>query len=190
MPTKTASLTRALLRAAVTAVAMVGVWLILAIQFFAFPPQSTPHHTDAIVVLGGMSRERLPVAQDLQQSLDIPVLAVSTTGLSGNAEGDTLCSESPDDPDLVCFRPDPLNTRGEADAIAELAAKHGWKSITVVTSDYHLVRAGTLVRQCTSIDVQMVGSQPELSAGAWLDRFAVETGGLIDVWMRPECSTH
>ncbi|MFF1831761.1 YdcF family protein [Paenarthrobacter sp. NPDC058040] len=187
MPTKTAFLPRVALRALVTLVAGFAVWLLLAIQFFALPPQATPHHTDAIVVLGGLSRERLPVAEDLQQSLDIPVLVVSTTGLSGNAEGDALCQENADDPGLLCFRPDPLNTRGETDAVAKLAADNGWKSITVVTSDYHLMRAGTLMRQCTSIDVQMVGSEPELSAGAWLDRFAVETGGLIDVWMRPEC---
>ncbi|WP_347108226.1 YdcF family protein [Paenarthrobacter sp. S56] len=189
MPTKTASLTRAFVWAAMLAVAAFMVWLLLAIQFFALPPQATPHHTDAVVVLGGLSRERLPVAQDLQQSLDIPILVVSTTGLSGNVEGDELCNKGSGDPDLVCFRPDPLNTRGEAAAVAELAAKHGWKSITVVTSDYHLMRAGTLMRQCTNIEVQMVGSQPELSAGAWLDRFTVETGGLIDVWMRPECGS-
>ncbi|MFK0006883.1 YdcF family protein [Paenarthrobacter sp. NPDC090520] len=188
MPTKTAFMTRVALRSLIACVAAFALWILLAIQFFALPPQATPHHTDAIVVLGGMSRERLPVAQDLQKSLDIPVLVVSTTGLSGNVEGDALCSESGgDDPDLVCFRPDPLNTRGEADAVASLAAKHGWESVTVVTSDYHLMRAGTLMRQCTSVEVQMVGSEPELSAGAWLDRFVVETGGLIDVWMQPEC---
>lgn len=187
MPTRTALLPRVAVRALVAVVSALAIWLLLAIQFFAFPPQSTPHHTDAIVVLGGLSRERLPVAQDLQESLDIPVLVVSTTGLSGNAEGDALCREDSNDPDLVCFRPDPLNTRGEADAVADLAARNGWKSITVVTSDYHLMRAGTLMRQCTSAEVQMVGSQPELSAGAWLDRFAVETGGLLDVWTQPEC---
>ena len=187
MPTKTASVTRAAVWAVLVAAAGFILWLLLAIQFFAMPPQATPHHTDAVVVLGGMSRERLPIAQDLQKSLDIPVLAVSTTGLSGNAEGDQLCDENAGDPDLVCFRPSPLNTRGEADAVARLVADHGWKSVTVVTSDYHLMRAGTLMRQCTNVEVQMVGSEPELSAGAWLDRFVVETGGLIDVWMQPEC---
>ncbi|MDO5876946.1 MULTISPECIES: YdcF family protein [Paenarthrobacter] len=189
MPTKTAALPRVLTRVLMAAAAAFVLWLLLAIQFFANPPQVSPHRTDAIVVLGGLSRERLPVAQNLQEALDIPVLVVSTTGLSGNLEGDALCRESQGDPDLLCFRPEPLNTRGEADAVAGLAAKYGWTSITVVTSDYHVMRAGTLMHQCVAADVQMVGSEPDMTAGAWLDRFVVETGGLLDVWMQPECDS-
>lgn len=189
MPLKNASAPR------VIGISLLGIslvallWLIAAIQFFYDPPQAKPHRTDAIVVLGGLSRERLPVAQELQEDLNIPVLVVSTTGLAGNAEGDALCREDVGDPDLVCFRPSPLNTRGEADALRGLIAEHGWKSVTVVTSDYHVVRAGTLIHQCTPAELQMVGSKPDLSVGAWLDRFVVETGGLMDAWMRPECSS-
>lgn len=163
------------------------LWLIAAFQFFYSPPQAVPHRTDAIVVLGGLSKERLPVAQELRQDLDIPILVVSTTGLAGNLDGDALCHEDVDDPDLICFRPVPLNTRGEAKALGQLIEQNGWESVTVVTSDYHLLRAGTLIRQCTSAEIQMTGSQPDLSAGAWMDRFVVETGGLIDAWVQPEC---
>ncbi|MGO4145623.1 YdcF family protein [Paenarthrobacter sp. YAF11_1] len=189
MPLKTASATR-VMGVVVAACFMAALlWLTAAFQFFYNPPQATPHRTDAIVVLGGMSKERLPVAQKLQQKLDIPVLVISTTGLAGNAEGDALCQEESGDSDLVCFQPSPLNTRGEAEVLRALIAEHGWKSVTVVTSDYHVMRAGTLIGQCTSAEVQMVGSQPDLSAGSWLDRFVVETGGLIDTWIRPECSS-
>ena len=188
MPVKTASVPVAL---RVVAVILAGalLWLITAFQFFYSPPQAMPQRTDALVVLGGLSRERLPVAEDLQKKLDIPVLVVSTTGLAGNIEGDTLCRADSDDPDLMCFRPTPLNTRGEAKALSELIAQNGWESVTVVTSEYHLIRAGTLIRQCTSAEIHMVGSQPELSAGAWLDRFVVETGGLLDAWVQPECNS-
>ncbi len=190
MPLKIAPATR-VIGVVIGACFLAGLlWLIAAFQFFYDPPQATPHRTDAIVVLGGMSRERLPVAQELQQDLDIPVLVVSTTGLAGNVEGDALCQEEAGegDPDLVCFRPSPLNTRGEAEALRALIAEHDWKSVTVVTSEYHVMRAGTLIGQCTSVEVQMVGSQPDLTAGAWMDRFVIETGGLIDTWVRPECS--
>jgi len=188
VPLKTASATRAIGIVVSAGFLAALLWLIAAFQFFYDPPQANPRHTDAIVVLGGMSKERLPVAEKLQKDLDIPVLVVSTTGLAGNVEGDALCDEESGDPDLVCFRPSPLNTRGEAEALRSLIAEHGWKSVTVVTSEYHLMRAGTLIEQCTPAEIQMVGSRPDLSAGAWLDRFVVETGGLIDVWMQPECS--
>ncbi|MEI2278561.1 YdcF family protein [Paenarthrobacter ilicis] len=187
MPSRKVSATRALGIAIGTCLVIFLLWLIAAFQFFYNPPQAKPHKTDAIIVLGGMSKERLPVAEKLQAQLDIPVLVVSTTGLSGNVEGDALCDDNADDPDLVCFRPSPLNTRGEAESLSALIAQHSWKSVTVVTSNYHLMRAGTLIEQCTSAEVQMFGSPPDLSAGAWLDRFVVETGGLIDTWMRPEC---
>lgn len=59
--------------------------------------------------------------------------------------------------------------------------------MTVVTSEYHVQRAGTLMKQCIAADVHMVGTEPELSPAAWVWRFVVETGGLLDVWVRPEC---
>jgi hypothetical protein len=34
----------------------------------------------------------------------------------------------------------------------------------------------------------MVASHPDLSPLQWLRRFVIETGGLIDVSLRPECS--
>ncbi|MFK0039340.1 YdcF family protein [Paenarthrobacter sp. NPDC090517] len=189
MPLKTASAARVLGELLLGIFIVALLWLVVAFQFFYDPPQTTPHRTDAVIVLGGMSKERLPVAQKLQHDLDIPALVVSTTGLAGNVESDSLCDEDTNDPDLVCFRPSPLNTRGEAEAIRALIAEHGWKSVTVVTSDYHVMRAGTLIAQCTSADVQMVGSQPDLSREAWLDRFVIETGGLLDTWVQPECSS-
>ncbi|MFJ5954538.1 YdcF family protein [Paenarthrobacter sp. NPDC092416] len=188
MPPKSALVKRAAAWIILACLLGPALWLIAAIQFFYSPPQATPHRTDAIVVLGGLSRERLPVALELRDSLNIPILVISTTGTPGNVEGDAICSESDDDDvHLVCFRPAPLNTRGEATALGELIAEHGWQSITVVTSDYHVVRAGTLMGQCTTAEVQMVGSKPQLSPADWMQRFVVETGGLVDTWLRPEC---
>jgi hypothetical protein len=34
----------------------------------------------------------------------------------------------------------------------------------------------------------MVASHPALSPGQWLRRFIIETGGLIDASLRPECA--
>lgn len=175
---------------AVTLVACVlwlALWLIAAFQLFHDPPQAAPQRTDAIVVLGGVSDERLPVGLALRDQLGIQDLVVVTTGLPANAGSDEFCKEHDGEPHLDCFRPDPLNTRGEAARLRDLAAERGWKSVTVVTSDYHVQRAGTLMKQCIAADVHMVGTEPQLSPAGWLRRFVVETGGLLDVWVRPEC---
>ncbi|UKA48929.1 YdcF family protein [Arthrobacter sp. FW305-123] len=171
----------------VTSVLAALLWLIAAFQLFHNPPRATPQTTDAIVVLGGMSSERLPVGLALREQLGIKDLVVVTTGLPANAGSDEFCEAHDGVAHIDCFRPDPLNTRGEGSRLRDLAAERGWESVTVVTSDYHVQRAGTLMRQCIGADVYMVGTEPELSPGGWLWRFMVETGGLLDVWIRPEC---
>ena len=71
-----------------------------------------------------------------------------------------------------------------------LIEANGWKSVTVVTSSYHVTRAGRLIGQCTTAEVQMVASHPALDVGQWIRRFVIETGGLIDASLRPECANH
>ncbi|MBT2585644.1 YdcF family protein [Arthrobacter sp. ISL-95] len=163
------------------------LWLIAAFQLFHNPAHATPQRTDAIVVLGGMSSERLPVGLALRDQLGIQDLVVVTTGLPANAGSDEFCEAHDGDTHLDCFRPDPLNTRGEALRLRDLAAERGWRSVTVVTSDYHVQRTGTLMNHCIEAEVHMVGTEPELSPAGWVWRFVVETGGLFDVWVRPEC---
>lgn len=167
----------------------VVLWLIIAVQLFANVDPLSMHRTDAVIMLGGASSERLPVAQRIQQELGAPVLALSHTDTPGNKLADEACNTAQfPNPGLVCFRPDDYDTRGEAQAIRKLVAANGWKSITVVTSSYHVTRAGRLMEQCTTADVQMVASHPDFSIGQWLRRFVIETGGLIDVSLRPECA--
>ena len=140
-------------------------------------------------MLGGASAERLPAAEELRASLDIPVLVLSHSQTRGNAEADALCQDGALRPEwLVCLELDTKDTRGEAQAIKTLVRARGWSSVTVVTSRYHLARAGTLIRQCTAAHVDMVGSTPDFSPKQWLDRFVVETGGLLDAVLRPECT--
>jgi uncharacterized SAM-binding protein YcdF (DUF218 family) len=165
------------------------LWLVVAVQLFVNVDPLGVHRTDAVIMLGGAASERLPMAQRLQEELGAPVLVLSHTDTPGNATADDVCNTATfPHASLVCFRPGGMDTRSEADIIAELAETNGWKSVTVVTSSYHVTRAGRLIGQCTTADVQMVASHPALSPGQWLRRFVIETGGLIDVSLRPECT--
>ena len=165
-----------------------GLWLVFAVQLFVNVEPLTLHRTDAVIMLGGASAERLPEARRVQQELGAPVLVLSHTDTPGNRTADEVCntSEFPRT-DLVCFRPGDYDTRGEAEAVSKLVARNGWKSITVVTSSYHVTRAGRLMQQCTTAEVQTVPSHPDFSPIQWLRRFVIETGGLIDVSLHPEC---
>jgi uncharacterized SAM-binding protein YcdF (DUF218 family) len=167
----------------------VMLWLIIAIQLFVNVEPLTVHRTDAVIMLGGAASERLPVALRMQRELKVPLLVLSHTDTPGNAAADGVCNATAfPSPGLVCFRPTGMDTRSEADIIADLVAANGWKSVTVVTSSYHVTRAARLIGQCTTAEVQMVASHPALSPGQWLRRFIIETGGLIDASLRPECA--
>ena len=116
-------------------------------------------------------------------------LVISHTDTFGNRAADEACNSAAfPNAAVICFRPPDLDTRGEALAISGLVKANGWKSVTVVTSSYHLTRAGRLIGQCTTADVQMIASHPDLDLAQWLRRFVIETGGLIDASLRPECA--
>ncbi|MEE2524052.1 YdcF family protein [Pseudarthrobacter sp. J47] len=170
---------------------LLTLWFIASIFVFCLnTPGPTVEPVEAVVVLGGSSAERLPVAELMADYGQAPVLVLSRTDTPGNASADALCRDASfPNPSLVCFRPVGMDTRGEAVAIAGLIRTNGWGSIAVVTSSYHVARAGTLMGQCTDVSVAMVASEPDLDSLQWLRRFVIETGGLLDVNLRPECGS-
>ena len=65
--------------------------------------------------------------------------------------------------------------------MAELARKHGWKRVLLVTSRFHVTRARMLFDRCTGVDVDAVGvdypltSVPAAVAGEWVKLGLSET---------------
>ena len=147
------------------------VWLLVSANLFLYPQAAKqPVSADAIVVLAGAASERLPVGQQLLRDGYAPVLVLSRTDTPGNANTDFVCQYSTN-PAIECFTPSPLSTRAEARAVARLAADNGWDEIIVVTSKYHVVRAGLNIEQCSNAKTTMVASEPAISPGRWLSRF-------------------
>jgi uncharacterized SAM-binding protein YcdF (DUF218 family) len=132
---------------------------------------------DAIVVLAG-SKHRLPVALRLFQRGVAPVLVISD-GLDPRSRRTIrLCRERPD---VLCPKPDPYSTRGEARLVARLARERGWRSLVVVTSRFHLFRARLLFERCYDGDLAFVGApspwwqRPFAIGSEWL-KLAVAEG--------------
>ncbi|WP_227878412.1 YdcF family protein [Arthrobacter dokdonensis] len=179
----------ALISIAVLAALFLG-WLLTAYQLFYNVHTPAPKQADAVVMLGGASKERLLDAMMLRAEINAPYLVISHTNTPGNASADDYCrthSNKATYPDVVCFTPGTMDTRGEASALGKLAAEHQWKTMAVVTSKYHIQRAGLLMRQCVNADVTMFSTTPQFSTWQWLRRFVIETGGLLDVHLRPQC---
>lgn len=174
---------------AVTAVvSALLIWVFAAVLLFYYPQVHEPAKADAVVVLAGAASERLPVGRDLTYQGYAGELVLSTTDTPGNRITDMYCDYI-SSPAVTCFFPEPMTTRGEARAVARLAADNGWDNLIVVTSRYHLQRAETNISQCSTAALTMVASDPDLSPRQWLGRFVEETGGLAASVLRPVCSS-
>jgi uncharacterized SAM-binding protein YcdF (DUF218 family) len=83
------------------------------------------------------------------------VLVISDGGLPGSRNA-RVCRERPVGLRLICLTPRPATTRGEARAFADLAEREGWSSLVLVTSTYHVRRAGLLLDRCHQGPVRRV----------------------------------
>jgi len=140
----------------VAAVALVAAWAGVAARFVLWPEQDRVDHADALVVLAG-DHLRLGKALELMTRRVAPTLVISDGLAPGWREGNRLCRGRAAFR-VVCFRASPYSTRGEAEAVARLAAARGWRSVVVVTSTYHVTRARLLFRRCVDGRVSVTGS--------------------------------
>jgi uncharacterized SAM-binding protein YcdF (DUF218 family) len=171
---------RNLLVAGVVVAAVVVVALVVVnLRLFVYPASSTPAHADAVVVLAGGDGERLDRGLDLVRNGVAPTLVASTGP-------DRLCN-SRYQFEVICFLPDPDDTRGEAEEIGRLADEQGWSHIVLVTSDYHATRARILVERCFdgTVDVSVAKSRKGPLPMLWA--IGHEWGGLVETTLHQDC---
>jgi uncharacterized SAM-binding protein YcdF (DUF218 family) len=139
--------------------ALVAVaWLVATAILFVWPRQDEPRKPDAVVVLSGARKTRLAKGLELVRAGIAPTLVISGGGAPGWTEANRLCDEM--EPfRVVCFRPRPDSTHGEAADVARIARERGWRSLVVVTSRYHVTRSRLLFRRCTDADIGAVAAR-------------------------------
>lgn len=135
----------AIVAAAIVAVAVIDV------RLFVVPTSASAKPTDAVVVLGGSTYDvRLKAALKLVRQYPGAVLVVSIPG-------DKPCPRlAPGASRIICFDPDPKTTQGEAREAALLARRHGWTSMTVVTTADQIWRAGVRFSRCRPGNLRLV----------------------------------
>jgi uncharacterized SAM-binding protein YcdF (DUF218 family) len=159
---------------------MVLLSLVLAfteasLRLFIFPTEGMPPHADAIVMFLG-SYDRLGTAVRLAEEDRAPVLVVSQgRGYYGGpcpANSATLRAK------IICFAPDPPNTRGEAEFVGRLAKRYHWRSIALVTTRFQVTRARLTMSKCFDGPIYAVSS-PVRGVRSALYGFTYEWGALI-----------
>jgi uncharacterized SAM-binding protein YcdF (DUF218 family) len=160
---------------------LVLAWVAATVRLVFVPTEDEVGKADAVVVLAGSKHERLDRGLELVQDGVAPVLVISDGFDPKQPRANELCQEGGAGFSVACFTPDPDSTRGEARKVAELARKHAWERVLLVTSRFHVTRARMLFDRCTDADVDAVGvdypwtSVPAAVAGEWVKLGLSET---------------
>jgi uncharacterized SAM-binding protein YcdF (DUF218 family) len=145
------------LRAAILIAAV--AWAALDVALFVVPGGQKPIRADAVVVLSG-SPTRLPKGLALVRAGWAPLLVVSRSTDPTKLEA-RVCAHRVD-VRVLCRRARPYSTEGEARMVRDLARARHWSAVDVVTSRYHVFRAGLLMRRCFHGRLRVVAAPNQL----------------------------
>lgn len=145
---------------------------VATVRMFVVPPLDAPGRADAIVVLGG-------VAGGVNRGLELSRAGVAPTLVVSSASGKcprvqaAVGARSR----VVCFRPEPFTTQGEAREIRVLAGQERWQSVIVIARSTQASRARLRVERCFDGDVRMVA--PPMAGWDVPYNVAYEWGALV-----------
>jgi uncharacterized SAM-binding protein YcdF (DUF218 family) len=124
-------------------------------RLFIWPPTDNPAKADAVIALGGDTGQlRAKQAIKLARSGYAPVAVISLGGTKP-----VPCPKPVPRVSIICFRADPLDTRGEAEFASRLAAQRHWDRIIVVSERSQATRARLLFERCAPVHLEMVPVQ-------------------------------
>lgn len=121
-----------------------AAFCVLSALLFVFPATGMPARVDAIVVLGG-NGDRLDGGVQLAHEDKASYLVLSR-GLPWIPPG--LCSGHVGPAKVICLRPNPDTTQGEAEGVSRIAKQHGWTSLVLVTTQDQVWRAHLRFQRC------------------------------------------
>jgi uncharacterized SAM-binding protein YcdF (DUF218 family) len=159
-----------------SAAVLLVIWVGVTARLFVYPSLNRPSRADAIVVLGGVQGG---VARGLALSRAgyAPILAVSSgAGSCPAGAGDGV--------QVICFRPEPFTTQGEAREIRRLSARDHWRKVIVVVRRSQATRARLRVDRCYNGAILL--DAPRMPLSGWAYNIAYEWGALVKalVWQR------
>jgi uncharacterized SAM-binding protein YcdF (DUF218 family) len=130
---------------------LIAVFILVTARLLVWPVEGMPARADAIVMLAGPG-DRFPAAVQLAREHRAPVLVVSR-GWEGYGGP---CPPAIPGVKVICFDPNPGDTRGEAEFAGKLAKQYGWRSVVLVTTPTQDTRARILVGRCYGGSIYVV----------------------------------
>jgi hypothetical protein len=178
---------RIALSAGIVVLVLFVAWLIVGYLVIVDPTVNHPKHADAIIVLGPPDENRrLETAMALIDDHVATNLVISVTPES-QRQVNHLCTDPQDGFTVTCFQPDPGTTRGEAEHMRNLVRQHGWRSVVVVTSTYHVSRARFIFDRCLDGPLYVVAARHGISPLKWGYEYLYQTGGYVKAALQSGC---
>lgn len=139
---------------------------------FRNAPEDPLRPADAVFVLGGEHDGREAYGLQLVRDGVAPVLVLSDPYPRSDRLMRRMCAARPAGREVLCRAPVPGTTLGEAVLLRRLAAERGWRTVVVVTWQYHLPRARFIFRNCFSAQgdstvMRAVPRSYQLASGHW-----------------------
>lgn len=136
---------------------------------------------DAIVVLGGEHDGREAYGVDLAKRGYADTVLLSNPYWSGDKVMKKACAASTPEVEVVCFKPQPGTTRGEAVFTQQMAERFGWDHVIVISWRYHLLRARFVFSECFTGKVTMTGVPRayDFSLAKWESVYAYQVVGFV-----------
>jgi uncharacterized SAM-binding protein YcdF (DUF218 family) len=160
---------------------------------FTTAPDDALQHADAVVVLGGEHDGREEYGISLARRVGARTVLLSNPYPAGDPVMRPLCEARVDGVDVICRRPLPPTTRGEALMAREQSNAHGWQRIVVVTWRFHLLRARAIFSQCYSDDhgrimMHAVPKNYDLPFAIWQYIYVYQYLGLAKALVQGSCA--
>jgi uncharacterized SAM-binding protein YcdF (DUF218 family) len=177
---------RILLISGISLLVLLVAWLTFGWLVIGNPKVDHPTHADAIVDLGGPEDNgRLEVVEGLLDAHVANHLVISLNSPDQH-RAYHLCVDPPTGVTVTCFQPHPSTTRGEAEEVHRLAQQHGWTSIVVVTSTFHVSRARLIFRRCFTGKLYMAAGR-NIAPVTWAYQYLYQTGAFIKAVLQSGC---
>ena len=160
----------------------IAVFSVATYQLFVDPHIDPVQRSDAVVVIAG-GPLRLEKGVELVRENIAPLLLISVPHGSWpyQWEAPGICNGAKRPFQVICFRPKPESTQGEARALKRIAAKRHLRSVIVVTSTFHVSRARLIMRRCFHGRLAVIGTpvsraaEPFLIGMEWIKLTYAET---------------
>lgn len=156
-------------------------YVLVMTPVLVFPRTDNVTHVDVVLVLGPAVPWRMDQARELADQGVTQNVLVSVPG-----SRDTWPEEcrQPDQAGftVVCFRPDPFTTQGEARELRAQMQAHGWTTAAAITMTPHVARARMIIDRCVPGGVQMIGGGHR-SPAEWAYNYVYQGAGFVKAFL-------